>query len=305
MSDAPETIVCTTRAEWLAARRLGIGSSDAAAILGHSPFASPFQVYASKLGADDDGVETEEMRWGSRLEPVVADAYAHETQRALRDPGRFTVRRSSVRPFMLATLDREIVDPVCAAARGSFGVLEIKCTGFYRAEDWQEEPPLHVQIQAQWQLAVMGWCWASVAVLIGGNRFLWTDLERNERFIALAIERAGEFWARVEKLVPPPPGARDVEAIAQLYRRDSGATITLPEDFWDVDRVYAEALAQLKHFDTVKREAEARIKGAMASATVAKLPGGAVEYRWPTIERKGFTVEPTSYRRFERRETDQ
>lgn len=303
MSDSSEPLKkCATREEWLAARRLGVGSSDAAAILGLSPFASPLALYAEKLGVAEATEETEAMRWGSILEPLVAERYAMETDRLLVDPGRFTIRRSREHPFMLATLDREIVDGKEILQRGTYGVLEVKTTSAYQASEWAEEPPVYYQVQVQHQLAVMGWAWGSFAVLVGGQKFLWCDVERNDRFIALLIEREAEFIDRVARLAPPAAEAKDMRTVAALYPQDTGEIVTLPEEAAAWDRAYVEALGQLKHWTSIKNEAEARLKGAIASATVARLPGAAVEYRWTFTERKGYTVEPTSYRDFRRKE---
>ena len=69
------------RPSWLAARRAGIGGSDAAAILGLDPFKSPLAVYMDKRGELPDAEAGEAARapaasgrrvyrlWGERREP--------------------------------------------------------------------------------------------------------------------------------------------------------------------------------------------------------------------------------------------
>ena len=53
----------TDRAEWLAWRRSGIGASDVAGILGISPWASPFTVWADKLGLlPDEDLDDDDPR---------------------------------------------------------------------------------------------------------------------------------------------------------------------------------------------------------------------------------------------------
>ena len=39
-----------SRGQWLQARRRGIGGSDAPALMGASPWATPLSVYADKMG---------------------------------------------------------------------------------------------------------------------------------------------------------------------------------------------------------------------------------------------------------------
>lgn len=75
----PEVVVnieTLTREEWLDYRRLGIGGSDVAAIMGISPFATIKDLYYDKIGVKpmiDEG----ESNWvakevGHRLEDLVA-----------------------------------------------------------------------------------------------------------------------------------------------------------------------------------------------------------------------------------------
>ena len=51
-----------SRAEWLAARKAGIGGSDAAAIIGLNPFSSPLTVWADKTSTDEPQEDSESER---------------------------------------------------------------------------------------------------------------------------------------------------------------------------------------------------------------------------------------------------
>ena len=53
-----ETIETANRSEWLEARRAGIGASDIAAIMGISPWSTPFQIWASKVAEIPEGIIT-------------------------------------------------------------------------------------------------------------------------------------------------------------------------------------------------------------------------------------------------------
>lgn len=295
MNEQPDEIVLLDRESWLKERDAGLGSSDAAAILGASPWKSAFALYVEKLGLRQPShEESEAMEWGRILEPIIATRYEQETQRPLRDPGRFTIQRSRRHPFMLATLDREILMPNLV---GSRGVLEIKTTG--RGDDWAEAPPLVHQIQLQHQLAVSGHAWGSLAVLIGGQRFLWLDMERNPRFIALLIEREEEFWDRIQRLEPPPPTGQDVKLLPRLYPRDDGEAITLPPEAAEWDYRLREAKDHLKHWQSVANEAQALLTGAIGSASVGILPDGS-RYTWRASERAAYEVAASTVRTLRR-----
>jgi len=286
-----------TEADWLAARRSGIGGSDAAAVLGLSPFETPLSVYARKRGLLPDSEETPAMRFGKLLEPIIAGEYIRETGRTLRDPGRFTIARSEDVPYLFATLDREILT---ADGKDVPSILEIKSTNAFRADDWADEAPAHVQVQGQHQLLVTGRAWVSFAVLIGGQDFRWVDLERNDKFIGVMRERLAEFWRRVELGDPPPAGAEDKEVLAALYPREAaGITVPLRGEAvtWDADREIATA--EVKKWMRIKEEAEAKIKAAIGEAEAGLLPDGA-RYTWKTVAREAYQAAATSYRQLRR-----
>jgi putative phage-type endonuclease len=293
------TTVLDSRDAWLDARRTGIGASDAAAVLGVSPWRGPLQVYCEKLQiAEPDPVEVEAMEWGLALETPIAARYQRETGRTVIDPGLFTIHRSPEHPFMLATVDRFIETP----DRGR-GVLEIKTTGGYRGE-WDTDAPLPYQIQILHQMAVTGVQWGSLAVLVGGQKFLWLDVERNDEFIAALVEREREFWDRVERRDPPSPDASEScrELLKRLYPREApGQVIALPPEAvkWDVQR--REAMLLLQRDEADKREAENLLIAALGEAEVGLLPDG-TRYSYKSQTRKGYTVEPATFRVLRRSE---
>ncbi|MFH1500284.1 MAG: YqaJ viral recombinase family protein, partial [Verrucomicrobiota bacterium] len=66
------------RARWLEQRRSGLGGTDVPRILGLAPpgWGGEFAVWAEKTGQSGGIDETEAMRWGRLLEPVVAEEWA-------------------------------------------------------------------------------------------------------------------------------------------------------------------------------------------------------------------------------------
>ena len=71
-----------TEEQWLDYRRLGIGGSDAAAVLGVSPFRTARDLYYDKLNiasvVDDDG-NWVAMKMGHLLEDLVAEIFSRKT----------------------------------------------------------------------------------------------------------------------------------------------------------------------------------------------------------------------------------
>lgn len=285
-------VVCDShdRDAWLEARRAGIGASDAPAVLGISPFASPLSVYTDKLGLSVDRDATESMRWGNILEPLIAQEFAKETGRVYNMAGKLI--RSVEYPWMLATLDAEQQ----AIGRDGTGALEIKATGF-RAGDWTEGVPPHVFAQVQHQLAVTGYKWASVAVLMFGCRLLWADVERDDAFIARMIEAEAEFWRRVEAREPVSPDGSKASAAALklLYPADTGEVIRLPGELIPLDAERVALKAEIKSSQERCDFIDTQFKAAIGDASAGELANG-VTYTHRVQKRAAYEVKATEFR---------
>jgi len=289
----------TNQTDWHEERRRGIGSSDAAAVLGLSHWKSCLELYAEKIGLGDPEEDKPDwLYWGAKLEPVIAERYMEETGRTLIDPGRTFVQWSKEYPFMCATIDREIWDD----KRRLEGVLEIKTASGFKAKEWTEEPPVEYQIQIQHQMIVTGCHWGSFAVLIGGQQFLWCDVEKNEKFCDYLIQQEWEFWKRVEAKDPPPPGdpAESAhEALQRLYPKDTGETIALPGEFIDLADRLENLKATRKDAEDAIKKLENELRAAIGDASFGVLPNG-VTFSLRTVPRKGYEVKATECRTLRR-----
>ena len=108
-------------AEWLNARKNGIGASETAAILGLSRYKSAVDVYIDKtkeiISPRPDSAASKR---GRRLEPIVLDMYEEQYGAIHRNPPQVTSKQY---PFMFASLDAARVDdgrPVEAKTAGKF-----------------------------------------------------------------------------------------------------------------------------------------------------------------------------------------
>jgi putative phage-type endonuclease len=301
---ATETIVLPSRESWLALRTLGIGSSDAAAVLGISRYKSAFQLYQEKLGLEPiSRNERELLTWGNILEEPIAQRYASETGRQVRNPrdgsiDGFAIQRSLDVPFMLSSVDRFTTNP--ARVDDGEGVLEIKNAHFFVGKTWIEtrEPPLEFQVQVQHQLAVTGSKWGSIAGLIGGSKFLWADVPRDDEFIELLIKAEADFWQRLKDENPPEPdgSAASTEALNRMFARESsGIIVPLGAALIDAHVELQDAKAREKKAELEKKAAENQIKLAIGEAAGGRLPDGTV-YTWKLQNRKEFVTKASSFR---------
>ena len=291
-------VICSSadREPWLAARMSGIGSSDAPAVLGVSPFKSAAMLYAEKRGLSVDQEESEAMKWGHILEPHILEQFGKESGRNVWGAGDLI--RSCERPWQLATLDGEQRE----IGSAEIGNVEAKATSF-RVGDWTDGVPHHVFVQAQHQLSVTERRLCSVVVLQFGCKLLWTDIERDDAFIdQVLIPAELEFWERVQNGDPPAPdGSKSAaEALARLYPKAiPGKVIQLPGALIEADDELLGLSGQIKELKDRKELLEQRIKEAIGDAEVGAFANG-VSYTHKLQNRMGFEVKPTSFRTLRR-----
>ena len=162
-------------------RQQGIGGSDAPVCAGLSPYKSPLQLYYEKRGElTPDTAETEAIEWGTRLEAVVAAAYEEKTGRSVRRQPR---KAHPDLPWMFGNIDRQIVGD-----KRGVGVLEVKTTNTFALKDWDHGPPDAAMLQLQHYLAIYGYSWGSIAVLVGGQHFKHFDIDRDDELIDYLIQ---------------------------------------------------------------------------------------------------------------------
>lgn len=287
-----------TREEWLRLRAQGIGASDAAAAVGLSPYKTPFQLWMEKTGRAPEVAESEAMRWGHRLQRVVGEAFADETKRVVAPAGEFTIYEHPDSPILIATLD--------FLQRKGFGhelgILEAKTAGYAKKEDWIDQAPLHYTVQVQYQMLVTGTALGSIAVLIGGQKFLWADIPPDPEFQARLRYQVEKFWREhVQADVAPPVEAEDNEVLRYAYRQTRADLIPADGAFLDWDERRMAAIERIKAAERERDEAEAHLKAAIGEHTGIVLPNG-VKYLWREEHRKEYLV-PASTRRTLRRST--
>lgn len=214
--------------KWLSTRNSGIGGSDAGIIMGLNPYKSLYELWLEKTGAKepDDLSNNERVYWGTQLEDLVAKEFAKRTSYEVR---RIGTVQSVEHPFMIANIDRWIVGR-------DFG-LECKTAGAYADKDWQDdEVPVSYYCQCLHYMAVTGApCWY-IAALIGGNKFVYKKIERNEDDIKALIAEEKKFWEMVKTNTPPPiDGTMSCgNALKWKYKGDPGSETMLPEEAGDI-----------------------------------------------------------------------
>lgn len=252
-------------AQWLEARKGGIGGSDAAAVLGMSKYSTPITVWQEKVGMVEpaDLSENESVHWGKVLEDVVAREFAE------RHPD-MKVRRlnamlwSREHPWMFASVDRVLTD-----AKGRKGVLEIKTCDARLVDDWADDVPDYYVPQPTHYLAVTGFEFFAVAVLIGGNRYVEYFHERDEEDVKALVRCEGEFWRSfvIGGSMPPVTASKaDSAALHGMFPDPSDEYLQLlPEDVPEIEEMQ-QVSERCRELEGRKRELGNRIKERIGEA---------------------------------------
>lgn len=242
-----------TYEEWKESRRVGLGGSDIAALLGMSKYKTPLQLYLEKIGEYDPPPAGEAAYWGTQLEEIVAREFTKQTQKKVRNVNRILIHPEH--EFLIANIDRKVV--------GEKAILECKTTGAWNYKDWEgDEIPQAYILQVMHYMAVTETEKAYFACLIGGQKFQWKEIERDEELISLVTERCVDFWKNhVEKRIPPAVSAEDGELLKRMYPQavDTEA-IALPSEVDTAITKIQSISAQLKELEALKEEQENRIK---------------------------------------------
>lgn len=290
------------RQNWLAERRSGIGGSDAAAILGLSRWKSRLELFTEKLGFGDPEFDIPEfMEWGNLLEPAICQRYADKTGYQLTDPGRFTIQRSTAYRFLICTVDRFIEPTDDVSTRG---ILEAKNVAGFKGDEWEDEPPVEYQIQAQHNMIVTGTSWGAFAVLFGGQKWEYFPFVKNERFCGHYIEAARDFWRCVEENDAPAADGSESsqEALRRLYPKETGETLRLPGNLIQVADRLEGVKKSLKRLQVKESEFKQTIQQAIGNATFGVLPNG-TKFSLKTVIKPAHSVEGCSYRQLRRVKT--
>lgn len=237
--------------EWLELRKKGIGGSDVGAILGVNKWKSPLQVYFEKTGQENvENKENEYIYWGNILEDVVAKVFSERTGKKVRRVNQMFIHKEH--NFMIANIDRAVV--------GESALLECKTASEYNKEAWEnDEIPSSYLAQVQHYLAVTGYEKAYIAVLIGGNKFVWKEIQRDEELIKYIIEQEEEFWNRyiLGDEVPQMDGLDStVEFLKRQYPYSIDNQIELSNECESV----LDALDAIKEEETLLKERKQKLE---------------------------------------------
>lgn len=218
------------REQWLDMRKNGIGGSDIGAICGLNKYRSAIDVYLDKKGQKvDRGKESEAAYFGNLLEDLVAKEFEKRMGKKVRKKN--SVLQHKDYDFALANVDRLVV--------GERAGLECKTASEYKLKQWEEgNIPHNYILQCQWYMGITGFPKWYIAVIVGGNKFIIKEIEKDEEIIGYLFSVGKNFWENhVLKNIPPPfdGSSASTELLNNLYPKSiDRAEIALDEEAYEI-----------------------------------------------------------------------
>lgn len=198
------------RASWLAGRGQGIGGSDAAAVVGLSPWMSPIELWKVKMGMtrQKDLTGNAAVEQGNRMEPILRNLYAELHPEYAVEYHQFDILYQADCPWICATLDGELL-----SEDGRHGILEIKtATPGAKWSEWKDGcMPQNYYAQCLHQLLATGYDFVRLYACLysqnGDMTLTEREIEREEvtEDLNWLLNEERQFWkGYVERGVMPP-----------------------------------------------------------------------------------------------------
>lgn len=269
-------------------RKQGLGSSDIAAVVGLNKFRSPLDVYQEKAGLKPGFEGNEFTYWGTALEPAIANRYAEEEGVELVECDTLIHPEHS---FALATPDRAII--------GQPTLVEIKCSGMRRSNDWgdpgTDQVPAHYLIQCQWQMMVASAVAPApieqvhLAALFSGNKYEVYIIQADRQLQNHLLHAADSFWHDHVLAEEPPPidgSQRSTAWLNEYWVSHDDEIVEAPEEAI----IWAEQLKAARSGEEVnkaaRREAENHLKDIIGDRAGIVGTGFKVTWKMPKASEK-------------------
>jgi predicted phage-related endonuclease len=222
--------------EWHDLRARHVGGSEVAALFDLAPEDTPsylrsrYALWHIKAGnAPPPEVDNARVKWGLRLEVVIAEAAAEENKWSVQKGGYVSDVHC---PGLGCTLDYVVDwDP---DEKGP-GALEIKNVDWLvHKRSWDTEPPPHILLQHQHQLAATGYSWGAVCCLVGGNELRTYRYKARPRVIEDIRRRVTAFWKSIDEGKEPPVDGSDSasDVLRALYPKVEDDAVEMTSNEW-------------------------------------------------------------------------
>jgi predicted phage-related endonuclease len=295
-----------SREQWLALRLNNVNASEVAIVCGEGAYGSLAELYAEKKGLRPPRTDTAVLRRGRWGEASAFEALAEERPewqivRAkvyLCDPA---LRLGATPDGFALAPDREGpgIIQVKTVARSSFRQRWLTDPNDF---DGDAAVPGYYVLQTLTEAMLAQASWAVVAALVVSEfdmQLRLFDVPRDLEIEGEIVKNVGAFWRDYfdAGIMPEFDPQQDEALIRALYPREAGSTIDLSGDNRAMAAVeeMIEGQAALKRIDANVKAVRTELAGKLGAHSYGLLADGrCLSFRQQ--HRKGYTVEPSSYR---------
>lgn len=277
---------------WYAERATYVGASEAAMVVGLSPWGDAIDVWERKTGRAPEKPESFRMKLGDAMEPVIGKLATPEVRELLDAPKlkllsrrRKPVIRHPGHPFIGANPDF-VIDGLGIAKGLVQAKMRLDGAEFGEPDDAGVGLgiPEHYRIQGFAELLATGADFVIFAVLDprGGLKLLPLNRHASDNEDAIDDLRLDlvEFWQEhIEKDVPPPPTALSGKALARRFPRPEAKVGKIASA--EQEQTLRELLEVRQAKKEIEHEEEAlknRVKEMIGSA--AFIDGAGQRFSW-------------------------
>ena len=210
----------------------GIGGSDAAAVIGVSPYSTARDLYYEKLNivtAGDNEDNWVQKRIGHLLEDLVAEIFSKKTGFPVYQVKKMFYHPNH--PYMLADVDYFVTLPGNKTA-----ILEIKTTNYNAKDNWwldgKESVPVNYEIQGRHYMAVTDIDKVYFCCLYGNteDEVIIRSIERDLNYEELIIAFEEDFWVNNVLKKVPPLYSEDGDLVLESIKKHPGVSgAAIPE----------------------------------------------------------------------------
>ena len=224
-------------------KRITIGGSDVATIMGVNKYQNPLELWQILTGRriKEDLSKKESVEAGLLFEEPLTKHFLKEWLGLEFKPENYQWEYKNKDDYRRGTLDYLIDDET---------MLEIKTAGEYLLKDWEDGVPEYYLWQAYHYMDIFNLKRAYFGALVGGNKFFMHLVERTARvesLITLLREKVAEFYQMVIDDIEPEIILRTVEPAEEK---------NMDQDVQRLAESYLDLNAQIKtmngELDTIK-----------------------------------------------------
>lgn len=273
-----------------AERRTRLGATDVAAIIGASPWRTPWDVWAEKTGRLQDDRDNSAMSAGRRLESAVLD----EAESLLGQLERDIIVRAPDGIPVAATLDARVIatgEPVEAKTSGIVGPLH----GLWGEQGTDEIPEQYLMQCLTQLLCCPGAAQCHMTALLGGRGFVrYTILRDEHRAVIDDLAAFATDWWALHVVRGKEP--ERVSAVPDTFKR----LVRIPNKIIAGGELEQRAVDQWHRLreariaaERAEKEAQAAVWALLYDAEACDLPDGR-RVQITETHRRGYEVAPAT-----------